>query len=147
MHEGGIITPCIIHWPAAIKPRKGFTDGLGHVMDLMPTALELAGVKNEGLPGRSLSHFWTRRKEKERTVCWEHEGNKAVRKGRWKLVREHDDPSWSLYDMEADPTESKDLASLHKDRVESMLSEYLGWEREVGVREFKGRRYGERPAR
>jgi hypothetical protein len=49
--------------------------------------------------------------------------------------------------MEADPTESKDLASLHKDRVESMLSEYIAWEKEVGVRDFKGRRYGERPAR
>ena len=147
MHEGGIITPCIIHWPAAIRPTKGFTEGVGHVMDLMPTALELAGAKTDGLPGRSLSHLWTKGPSPERTLCWEHEGNKAIRKGRWKLVREHDEPEWQLYDMRNDPTESKDLSARHRERVDAMLSEYLAWEKEVGVREFKGRRYGAQPVR
>ena len=146
VHEGGILTPCIMHWPAVIRPRKGFREGVGHVMDLMPTALELAGVKTEGLHGRSLSHFWTGRKEGERTLCWEHEGNKAIRKGAWKLVKEHDQAEWRLYDMRSDPTESRDLAAAQRERVASMLAEYHAWEEEVGVRDFTGRRFGEKPS-
>lgn len=142
MHEGGIATPLIIHWPAGIRPRKGFAEGIGHVIDLMPTALELAGAKPAGFPGRSLSYLWKQDRQPERTYCWEHEGNKAIRKGRWKLVRDHDDPAWQLYDMQADPTEMHDLSAGEEDRVRSMLAEYTAWEKQVGVREFKGKRYG-----
>jgi arylsulfatase len=142
MHEGGIATPFIIHWPAGIKPRKGFSDGIGHVIDLMPTALELAGTKNVNLAGKSLSYLWTSKKQPDRTYCWEHEGNKAIRKGKWKLVREHDDPSWALYDMKADPAELNDLASQKKELADAMLAEYLAWEKQVGVKEFTGKRYG-----
>jgi len=142
MHEGGIASPCILHWPARIKARKGFTDGIGHVMDLMPTALDLAGATPPQLPGRSLSYLWSRKPDVDRGYRWEHEGNKAIREGRWKLVRDHDDAGWQLYDMKADPTEMHDLAATDTARTNRMLQAYLAWEREVGVRPFKGKRYG-----
>jgi arylsulfatase A-like enzyme len=141
-HEGGINTPCIIHWPAKIKPGKGFKEGVGHVIDLMPTAVELAGADVSGLAGKSLSYLWSGKKNPERTYCWEHEGNKAIRKGRWKLVKEQKDQQWELYDLQSDPVEMKDLSSQEPAKVQELLNEYLKWEKEMGVKEFKGKPYG-----
>jgi arylsulfatase A-like enzyme len=134
MHEGGIATPCIVQWPAGIRPQQGFVEGVGHVMDLMPTALELAGVRGNSVQGKSLTYLWNGKKHPERTYCWEHEGNKAIRKGKWKLVKEHKDQSWELYDMQADPVEMDDLAATYPARVQSLLREYVMWEKQVGVR-------------
>ncbi|MDE3253799.1 MAG: arylsulfatase, partial [Bacteroidota bacterium] len=58
MHEGGMISPCILQWPARIKPKPGYQEGIGHVIDLLPTSLELAGVQDTHLPGMSLSYLW-----------------------------------------------------------------------------------------
>ena len=144
MHEGGIITPCIIQWPKGIKPQSGYSDKIGHVMDLMPTALELSGTQPQGLAGESLSYIWNAKKNNERTYCWEHEGNKAIRKGNWKLVKDFENKTWELYDVTTDPCELKDLASNEPVRVKSMLEEYLLWEKKMGVREFvKGSGKGE----
>lgn len=137
MHEGGMITPCIIQWPAKIKPTNGYARQVGHVIDLLPTSLELAGVKSTDLPGESLSYLWNGKKTLPRIYCWEHEGNKAMRKGNWKLVKDMEDPTWELYDLEKDPTESKDLAVTFRDRVNEMLAEYDVWAKKVGVQEFK----------
>jgi arylsulfatase len=136
MHEGGIATPCIIQWPAGIQPLNGFVDGVGHVMDLMPTALELAGISTTALPGNSLSYLWNGKKHPDRTYCWEHEGNKAIRKGKWKLVKEHKDLAWELYDMQADPVEMRNLAAQLPKRAQALLQEYQAWEKQVGVREL-----------
>lgn len=137
MHEGGIITPCIIQWPSGIKPQKGYVNGVGHVMDLLPTALELAGVKHSAFPGKSLSYLWKSAPHPERTYCWEHEGNKAIRKGKWKLVKDLKDADWELYDISTDPAETKDLASVQPSKVEQMKSEYQEWFVRVGAREPK----------
>jgi arylsulfatase len=134
VHEGGIITPCIVHWPARLKPRKGFIDEAGHVMDLMPTALELAGVPAKGLPGSSLSYLWASGKPTERTIFWEHEGNKAMRKGHWKLVKDLEDASWALYDLAADPCEVNNLATVKPQMLQDMFTAQQRWEKEVGVK-------------
>lgn len=141
-HEGGINTPCIIQWPARIKPEQKFVEGVGHVIDLMPTALELAGASVKGFPGKSLSYLWSDRKHPERTYCWEHEGNKAIRKGKWKLVKEQKDTYWELYDLQTDPVEMNDLSGMETEKVKELLKEYLIWEKEMGVKEFKGKPYG-----
>jgi arylsulfatase len=137
MHEGGVVTPCIIQWPAKIKPAKGYSDGTGHVIDLMPTALELAGAKSPGLAGTSFSYLWTKKKAPERTYCWEHEGNQAIRKGNWKLVKEFQETYWSLYNLATDPTEMNDLSGVEALRAKAMMEEYAVWFAKVGARPYK----------
>ena len=137
MHEGGIVTPCIIQWPAKIKPTKGYSDKIGHVIDLMPTALELSGAKSSNLVGKSLSYLWSKAMAPERTYCWEHEGNQAIRKGNWKLVKEFQETYWSLYNLATDPTEMNDLSGVEAARAKAMLEEYTQWSVKVGVRPYK----------
>ncbi len=134
MHEGGIISPCIIQWPAGIKPMKQYAKGIGHVIDLLPTALELAGVMQTSLPGTSLSYLWKQTIMPERTYCWEHEGNQAIRKGNWKLVKDKEDASWELYNLLKDPTETKDLASSDLDKVNELMTAFTNWKKKVGVK-------------
>jgi arylsulfatase len=133
LHEGGMITPCIIQWPAKIKPRAGYQTGIGHVIDLLPTGLELAGLPAKNLPGESLSFLWNGNKPSPKTYYWEHEGNQAIRKGNWKLVKDLEDPAWELYDLAIDPTETKDLAATMPKLVEQLSTEYAAWARKVGV--------------
>lgn len=137
MHEGGIVTPCIIQWPAKIKPSKGYSDATGHVIDLMPTAMELSGAKSPNLAGKSLSYLWSKGNAPERTYCWEHEGNQAIRKGNWKLVKEFQETYWSLYNLATDPTEMNDLSGVEATRAKAMLEEYNKWSAKVGVRPYK----------
>lgn len=136
MHEGGMISPCIIQWPAQIKHQDGFKNDIGHVMDLLPTALDVAGVASNDLPGKSLAYLW-KDKATPRKYYWEHEGNKAIRQGNWKLVRDVDDTYWELYDLSKDPTETDNLASSQPARVKGMLTDYTNWAQKVGVREVK----------
>jgi arylsulfatase len=136
MHEGGMITPFIIQWPNGIKPSNQYSNQIGHVIDLMPTALELAGVNAKELPGQSLSYLWNGKSVAPRTYCWEHEGNQAIRQGDWKLVKDQEDPSWELYNLKLDPTETKDLASKEIARVKAMQLEYEAWSIKVGVKPF-----------
>jgi arylsulfatase len=135
MHEGGIITPCIVHWPAKIKPRKGYVNEMGHVMDLVPTALDLAKVSAEGLPGISLGFLWGARAPVERTCFWEHEGNKAMRKGNWKLVKDQEDAAWALYNLANDPCETRNLAAAEPGILQDMLSSHQSWETTVDVKQ------------
>lgn len=139
VHEGGIATPFIIHWPSGIKAQKGYANGVGHVIDLMPTALEVAGLSVKNTDGQSLSWLWNGSKEPARSVFWEHENNMCLRKGRWKLVRENNESTWSLYDLENDPTEMKDLSTSDPLRTQSLIAEYTTWSVRVGVKEFKGK--------
>jgi arylsulfatase len=133
MHEGGMITPCIIQWPAGIKPKAGYSNAIGHVIDLLPTGLELAGVSAKDLPGQSLSYVWNGKNASDRTYCWEHEGNQAIRKGNWKLVKDLEDPAWELYDLSKDPCETEDLSKTNPQLVTSMVTEYTAWAHKVGV--------------
>lgn len=133
MHEGGIISPCIIHWPAKIKPKKEFIDAPSHVIDLLPTSLELAQMQPSEVHGKSLSYIWNGTKMPKRTLFWEHEGNKAMRKGNWKLVKELEDTDWELYDLGKDPSETKNLAKELTQKVAEMKFEYEHWAKSVGV--------------
>ncbi|WP_121809957.1 arylsulfatase [Mucilaginibacter kameinonensis] len=140
-HEGGIATPLIAWYPGHIKAMSS-NDSPGHLIDLMPTCLELAGIsyptqfKNRQLTplaGISLVNAFKRKSYTgNETLFWEHEGSRAIRKGHWKLVAEIGEP-WELYDLEADRSEINNLAGKYPDKVKALEAEYLGWAKKVGV--------------
>jgi len=134
LHEGGMVSPGIVQWPAKIKPAAGYIDEPAYLIDLLPTALELAGAAVHDLPGKSLSWLWNGKSPGSRTYCWEHAGNRAIRIGNWKMVRDLEDPTWELYDLKKDPVEMHDLAATHPERVNEMIAEYQQWANQNGVK-------------
>ncbi len=141
-HEGGIATPMIVRWPAGVDAAPGsLVHAPGHVVDLMPTVLEAAGARyparfrgRETGPLRGMSLMPLLRGEPRRrgAMFFEHEGNRAVRDGKWKLVSDWPG-DWELYDLEADRTELRDLAAEHPERVAAMAASYARFAEEVGV--------------
>ena len=142
VHEGGISTPFIVHWPAGLQDAAG---GLctvpSQLVDVLPTIAEAAGAAypshRGGRPippveGRSLLPVLRGDANPERDLFWEHEGNSAVRRGRWKLVRKHRHP-WELYDIEADRTELRNLAPEHPELVTDLERAYEAWADRCGV--------------
>ncbi len=129
VHEGGISTPLIAHWPSGIRTKGELRHTPGHVIDIAPTVLELAGVEKPkewngepipAAPGRSLvPAFAEDRIVPRETLWWLHEGNCAVQAGDWKLVAAKGDP-WELYDMKTDRAEQLDLASKMPEKVKEM---------------------------
>jgi arylsulfatase len=139
--EGGISTPFIACWPKVIKPAHSPVNAVGHETDLMPTFLELSGAAYPdkvaagtipALVGQSLAPVFSGGTRKRKPIYWEHEGNKAVRDGKWKLVSRFPD-SWELFDMEADRTELHDLAPAQPERAKSMAAMWDSWAKEIGV--------------
>lgn len=132
VHEGGISTPFIAHWPAGISARGELRHNPGHVVDLVPTVLEAAGIKDTPpwkdassppLAGRSLVPAFARDGTVTRDfIYFNHQGNSGLRMGNWKIVRDAPDKPWSLYDLEKDRGEIRDLASDHPARVLEMES-------------------------
>ncbi|HOX59006.1 MAG TPA: arylsulfatase [Candidatus Paceibacterota bacterium] len=141
LHEGGIATPFIVRWPSVVKPGT-LTHQIGHIIDVLPTCLELAGAKyprefngQEILPveGRSLvPAFRGKEVRPPDLLFWEQDGNRAVRQGKWKLVWDVELRRWELYDLEADRTETKDLAARHPARVRKLAAAYDRWARATG---------------
>lgn len=132
VHEGGISTPLIAYWPEGIKRHGDLERTMGHFIDLMPTCLDAAGATYpEGAPPmEGVSLVKAMRGEKvARTspLFWEHEGNRAVREGKWKLVAKGVKGKWELYDMEADRTEMHDLAGREPARVKEMAAAWQAW--------------------
>lgn len=144
-HEGGIASPLIIAWPAGIpRSRRGtLVHEVAHITDIMPTCLALGGAAWPGqwngapaLPPEGVSLaplFRGRSLHRAHPLCWEHEGHRALRDGKWKLVASFDEP-WELYNMTADRTESKDLAASRPRTVRKLSAAYEAWANRVGVK-------------
>ncbi len=144
LHEGGIATPFFAHWPEGIKPSDDWVKSPSHVLDIMPTVLELSGAdypdtKNgkpvPDLDGVSLTTaFANVDHERERPIILEHERNAALRDGKWKLVgtnlvRENDVKStrWELYNIEEDRTEMNNLVDTHGEKIAELEAKWLEW--------------------
>ncbi len=142
IHEGGIATPCIIHYPQRIKEGR-LEDYPGHIIDIMPTILELTGAdypeQQKGqelipLQGTSLMPlFENREPERNNPIFWEHVGNRGVRRDNWKLVARKPGLKWELYDIIQDPTELKDLSAEFPGKTTELIALYHDWAGKNGV--------------
>ncbi len=136
VHEGGISTPLIVHWPAGITRKGELESTPGHLIDLMATAVDVSGTTYPAsvkpMEGRSLAPLFSGGKIERDAIYWEHEGNRAVRVGDWKLVAEHA-KSWELYNIAQDRSEQNDLSQQESERVKQMTAMYDAYAKRANV--------------
>jgi arylsulfatase len=148
-HEGGIAAPLIVHWPRGIPDSRRNTveQQPAHLIDMMPTFIDVTGAKypNEyrgqavqlmegislrpALVGGALG--------RTQPLFWEHEGNRAVRSGNWKIVSTYPN-DWELYDLAADRVERNDLAASRPEVVKTLSDEWDAWARRTNVDPWVG---------
>lgn len=161
IHEGGIATPFIVHWPAGIDAalNNSFVREPGHLVDIMATIVDVTdarypetyqGQAIHPTEGQSLVPHFSGEKNNRKPVYWEHEGNIGVRDGKWKLVAKtaedaaFDPETLELYDMENDPVELHDLADTYPDKRQALYEDWKAWATRVKVFPLDTRNYGER---
>lgn len=136
VHEGGISTPLIASWPKGIAARGELRKHPGHLIDIMATCVDISGaaypkthadVAITPMEGRSLVPAFANSPIQRDALYWEHEGNRAIRVGDWKLVAKGPAADWELYDMKADRTETTNLAPREKERVRDMIAKWEAW--------------------
>lgn len=137
VHEGGISTPLIVHWPAGYTARNELRHTPGHIIDMVPTILDAAGIKpittwnNQPVPtppGRSLLPLFIKDGPAlHESIWWLHEENRALRIGNWKIVSAGKNTPWELYDLTSDRSESINLAHTMPEKVKELASK---WEQE-----------------
>lgn len=147
VHEGGIASPFIACLPGTVSEGK-IVAQTGHIIDIMPTFIELAGgkypesfngIKIQSMEGVSLMPLLKGKKlNRSNPLFWEHEGNRAIRDGDWKLVSAYDNSAkkfkqWELYNLAKDRTELNDLSISEQERTRKMIGEYEKWANRVGV--------------
>ncbi|MBZ0258845.1 arylsulfatase [bacterium] len=143
--EGGCHTPMIVHWPKGLKTSpNSLTEQAGHVIDIMPTCLDLAGAKPLAfynghpvlpLEGESLLPILEGKQRKgHEHMFFEHERGRAVIEGHWKLVaNKNKTKQWELYDLSKDRTETNNLVEKYPERVQEMSAAWDAWAKHVGL--------------
>lgn len=139
--EGGTRTPFIVHWPAGIAAKNQLRRQPGHVIDIMPTILAATGAtypeEHKGTlvkppEGMNLIPVFREDSVTPRDLFWEHQGNKAARRGDWKAVRS-DKMQWQLYDFSQDPTETKDISEQQPERLATLKALWHTWSERCNV--------------
>lgn len=156
VHEGGISTPLIAHWPAGIRDKGVFRTTPTHLIDIMATCVAVSGGDYpaayngqaiQPMEGKSLLPVFAADQLDREAIYWEHEGNRAVRMGKWKLISKASKKrsflwdkvdelalsDWELYDMEEDRTETQNIAATHPDLVSQMAGMWLAWGKRTGI--------------
>ena len=142
-YEGGIRTPLIARWPQVVKNGGELTRQAGHVIDIMATCLDVAGVDyptefqgRDPVPmeGKSLVPvFHGQQRTGHELLAWKCGRGRAIQIENWKLVRPRDDQPWELYNLESDIGETDNQAAKFPDRVRLMVAEYETWRERVGA--------------
>ena len=145
-HEGGIASPLIVYWPKGVKQKGAIRKQDAHLIDIMATCIDIAGISYpktyngyniQPMEGKSLVGAINNQPIKRDFIFWEHEGNRALKAGKWKLVSktekskvftEKDQNAWELYNLELDPSETKNMANQFTAKVKE-LSQL--WEKEA----------------
>ena len=139
-YEGGIRVPMIVRWPGKVA-RDSITHQVGHIIDFMPTLLELAeskyprefnGHKILPVEGKSLLPvFRGQKRDGHESLNWELFGNRAIRQGDWKLVWGASEKTWELYDLKTDRSETNNLAGNFPERVTAMSRDWQAWQERI----------------
>lgn len=141
VHEGGISSPLVAYWEGHTKANTQ-TAEVSHLIDLMPTCMEAAGAEYPReykgkaitpMEGKSLVPVLNGQERKGHDhICWEHEGNRAIRQGKWKMVAVNG-KKWELYDMSLDRAEMNNVAGGNAGKVEELAGLYEKWATRCGV--------------
>ncbi len=133
VHEGGTATPLVVHWPAGIESKNELRHTPAHLIDILPTLLDILDVEKPTAwngepippaPGRSLLPALAKDVTIQRdSLWWMHDGHRAIRVGDWKLVAAKGDP-WELYDLTNDRAESNNLAARYPEKVEELETQW-----------------------
>ena len=157
VHEGGISTPCIMHWPQGIKKTNQIVPDMAHIMDFMPTFVELShkpypekfhGETITPMAGKSLLSLLHGKNFGHEYLCWEHEGNRAIHMGKWKLVSEYpgtwktfysypNKGQWELYNIQDDRIESENLSHKYPQKCQQMENLFNDWAKSSGVKPWE----------
>ncbi len=149
IHEGGISTPLIAHWPAGIQSPNRKSNQVGHLVDLMATCVDVAdaeyptlynGYQITPLEGQSLVHSFNEVEFQHSPIGWEHHGNRGFRDGKWKIVEKNGNDQWELYNMVEDRTELNNLAESYPHLLQEMIKKYDDWADRVGVIRWRDRK-------
>jgi arylsulfatase A-like enzyme len=144
-HEGGVMSPFIIHWPAGTLANGKVNTSTFQLVNVAPTLYDALGVtypdnlngsKLEPLAGGSMLPALVSAESANSQLWWEHIGNAAIIRGKWKLVRQYD-WNWELYDLTTDRNELKDLASANPDLVAELTAEWEKLADQYGVIPFR----------
>ncbi len=156
VHEGGISSPLIAHWPDGINDKGAWRNEPSHLIDIMATCLDVGGAtypstynghKITPLEGKSLVPAFANKSLEREAIYWEHEGNRAVRMGKWKIVSKASKQrsflwdkverlkleDWELYDMDKDRTEMNDISESHREIVQQMADMWMVWAKRAGA--------------
>lgn len=156
-HEGGTSTPLIVHWPEQIK-KPAITNQKGHVIDLMATFIDLAkaqypneikGKEIKSLQGKSLLPAIKGSSFERGAMFFEHQGNKAVIYGKWKLValtqkKPPYSKKWELYDLSVDRMEENNLVDKNPEKAKELEDKWNTWAKKNNVLPLDGRGWNAR---
>jgi arylsulfatase len=141
VHEGGISSPLIAHWPKGIQKTNSWAHHPTHLIDIMATCIDLSGAvyPKDKIPVEGISLtpvFKAKPLNRAKPIYFEHEGNRAVRDGKWKLVSMGTKGKWELYNLPEDRTEQNNLITAHPEIATRMIAQYKQWAKERGVVPF-----------